>query len=69
MPIYEYRCSKCHHTFDMLVGVTAETTELKCPQCGSKEVTKGMGSFAVRMGSSSTGASSCATGTCCPTCN
>jgi len=68
MPIYAYRCQDCSHTFDLLVGVTAEAPELKCPKCGSGEIQKTMGSFAVRMGTSSSSASSCTTGTCCPTC-
>jgi putative FmdB family regulatory protein len=74
MPIYSYRCRKCGHTFEQLVGVTAESTELKCDKCGHRDVEKTMSPFAVRMGASkavasSSGASSCATGTCCPTCN
>jgi len=33
MPIYEYRCTQCHHTFECYqpVGEAAPN----CPQCGS----------------------------------
>jgi putative FmdB family regulatory protein len=68
MPIYSYRCKPCGHEFEMLVGVTAGSTELKCEKCGSPQVEKLLSSCAVRMGSSSANTSSCATGTCCPTC-
>lgn len=68
MPIYSYRCKKCSHNFDMLVGVTAETGDLKCTECGSTEVEKTMSSFTVRMGTSSSGTPSCSSGSCCPTC-
>ena len=68
MPIYVYRCSECGHEFEKLVGVTADSTELECEKCGHSQVEKLLSSCAVRMGSSSSGASSCATGTCCPTC-
>ncbi len=34
MPIYEYRCTQCHHTFECFqtVGEPAPA----CPQCGSQ---------------------------------
>ncbi len=68
MPIYSYRCKKCSHNFDMLVGVTADAGDLVCAKCGSAEVEKTMSSFAVRMGTSNSGTPSCAGGSCCPTC-
>lgn len=68
MPIYSYHCTKCGHDFEMLVGVTAESTELKCEKCGSTQVKKNLSACAMRMGSTRSNTSSCATGTCCPTC-
>jgi putative FmdB family regulatory protein len=44
MPIYEYRCEKCDHTFDMLV--MQKEDEIMCPQCKG-EVRKLMSAFAV----------------------
>ena len=70
MPIYSYNCKKCSSTFDLLVGVTADSGEKKCPQCGSEKIEKTLSSFSFRMGQSSSGSSggSCSSGGCCPTC-
>lgn len=35
MPIYEFNCDKCKHTFDELVAVGAVAP---CPKCGSAKV-------------------------------
>lgn len=69
MPIYSYRCRECQARFDLLVGVTSGSPELKCPGCGSRKIDKTLTSFSVRAASSE---SSCSNGTCtpvgCPTC-
>jgi len=44
MPIYEYNCENCDHTFDMLV--MQQEVEVNCPECKG-EVKKLMSSFAV----------------------
>lgn len=67
MPIYTYLCEDCLHEFDLLVGVTADAGEKKCAKCGSTKLKKAIGSFSVRMGGSAS-SSSCAGGSCCPTC-
>ncbi|MBN2809545.1 MAG: zinc ribbon domain-containing protein [Deltaproteobacteria bacterium] len=33
MPIYEYQCEECEHTFDMLRKITDEPLK-ECPECG-----------------------------------
>ena len=33
MPIYEYQCEECEHTFDMLRKITDEPVKI-CPECG-----------------------------------
>ena len=48
MPIYSYKCSDCEEKFDKLVGVTSETVELKCPNCGSKKIKKALATFSVQ---------------------
>ena len=70
MPIYSYHCNDCGNRFDLLVGVTADSKEKKCTECGSKNIEKTLSSFSFRMGPSSTGSpsGSCSTGGCCPTC-
>lgn len=37
MPLYEYTCRKCDHTFEVLTTVN-QTASLKCPSCNSTEV-------------------------------
>jgi putative FmdB family regulatory protein len=44
MPLYEYRCGSCDHTFELLVR---GGTELKCPSCDSRELEKQLSVFAV----------------------
>lgn len=39
MPIYEYQCTDCHHTFDMLQKINDEPIK-KCPQCTKNTVTR-----------------------------
>ncbi|MGM0441963.1 MAG: FmdB family zinc ribbon protein [Elusimicrobiota bacterium] len=63
MPIFTYKCSKCEKIFEEIVGVISEEEELKCPECGSKEVDKQLSSFSVGKTSETSSVSSC------PTCN
>ena len=34
MPIYEFRCKKCEHTFETLAGINEDGSSLECPECG-----------------------------------
>lgn len=34
MPIYEYRCKKCHHTFERIQKFSDPHVK-KCPECGA----------------------------------
>ena len=45
MPIYEYKCNECEHTFDDYLSVSDRDKPLKqpCPECGVKSVTKRSG--------------------------
>jgi len=63
MPLYLYRCEVCNETFDFLAGVGTGDEKPKCPRCKSTNVQKLLSTFGVRTGSSS-GSSSCPTGTC-----
>lgn len=41
MPLYEYRCKKCEHLFEVLQWAREQEQEkekVKCPRCGSEEV-------------------------------
>jgi putative FmdB family regulatory protein len=37
MPLYEYRCDKCEHTFEALVF---DGDSVECPECTATKVTK-----------------------------
>jgi putative FmdB family regulatory protein len=40
VPIFEFRCRGCGKKFATLVGMTADGSEVVCPECGSKEADK-----------------------------
>ncbi len=40
MPLFEYRCGECARKFAKLVGMTADSSTVACPKCGSENVTK-----------------------------
>lgn len=44
MPIYEYKCQKCEHQFEVLLKTTEKA---KCPQCGAGKLTQQLSVFAV----------------------
>ena len=48
MPIYEYRCSRCAHEFELLVLRTSLVPA--CPSCDSQNVEQLLSGFAVSSG-------------------
>ncbi|MGB9700558.1 MAG: FmdB family zinc ribbon protein [Thermodesulfobacteriota bacterium] len=34
MPIYEYKCSKCGHQFELIRPLKMEEEKINCPRCG-----------------------------------
>ncbi|MFO0863950.1 MAG: zinc ribbon domain-containing protein [Gemmataceae bacterium] len=53
MPLYEYACKKCEHTFEALVF---GNEKVECPECGTSKLEKQMsapGLAQVSAGSSS----------------
>ena len=40
MPIYEYQCRACKLIFQKLVMKVEEESELSCPECGGRDLTK-----------------------------
>jgi len=63
MPMFEYRCKQCGHVSSFLEKSETRKSHA-CEKCGSKEVEKMFSTFAAKAGRSSTGDSSCPTGTC-----
>lgn len=47
MPLFEFRCDDCSRRFTLLVGMTAEQNEQKCPRCGGLRLRKLISRFAV----------------------
>ena len=39
MPIYEYKCSKCEHQFEVIQRFSDNPVEI-CPECNKKAVSK-----------------------------
>ena len=39
MPIYEYKCSKCEHQFEIIQRFSDSPLE-SCPECGQKSIKK-----------------------------
>jgi putative FmdB family regulatory protein len=64
MPIYEYRCVQCGHTFDAFQRVGADGKNLVCPVCNTPKPEKLFSAFASSGSSSVTasGSSGCGGG-------
>ena len=45
MPIYEYECAGCHRRLSFLVRSMAHAASLRCPRCGSAELSRLMSRF------------------------
>lgn len=43
MPTYELRCKECDHRFDVFVMRMLRNDDCLCPECGSREVIRGVG--------------------------
>ncbi len=46
MPVYEFICGNCQRKFRRLVGMTAQSRPLECPQCQSDAVKRQISRFA-----------------------
>ena len=45
MPIYEYKCCKCSHQFEMIHGATEKESKITCPKCGAANPQRIMSAF------------------------
>jgi len=45
MPIFEYKCKKCNKIFEEFILSSNSTNEIKCPECGNKDVVKLFSNF------------------------
>lgn len=46
MPIYEYQCRKCGHSFELLHLSKDSESLIECPQCHSPKVERQLSTFA-----------------------
>ena len=42
MPIYEYRCKTCGHMFEALVRTVSGDEDVRCTNCGSANLLRGL---------------------------
>jgi len=42
MPTYDYKCDKCHHTWELFQSITAEPVKT-CPECKSRKARRVIG--------------------------
>ncbi|MBM3223940.1 MAG: zinc ribbon domain-containing protein [Candidatus Tectomicrobia bacterium] len=57
MPIFEYACDACGHTFERLTLRPQSVGQQPCPQCGSVQTTKVFSTFSTQgsVGASASG--------------
>ena len=54
MPIFEYKCHKCHEKFELLRSNSDESI-IVCPECGANEVSRLFSAFASNASGSTVG--------------
>ena len=52
MPIFEYECENCHHSFEKILLSQSGTHDVNCPECGSSHLKKKVSVFGVGGGES-----------------
>jgi putative FmdB family regulatory protein len=45
MPVYEFRCNKCEHVFEVMGSYAEREKAQTCPKCGSTEVKQAISLF------------------------
>ncbi len=52
MPIYEFKCAKCEHLFEVMGSYREREKPHKCPKCGSTRVKQAISLFSAKPPSS-----------------
>ncbi|MGC9315492.1 MAG: FmdB family zinc ribbon protein [bacterium] len=72
MPMYEYKCNSCGHSFERLCPISKRDDPGACPKCGSEDVVRGLSRVAKAQGCDNCSSGSCSCGGCstgnCSTC-
>jgi len=68
MPIYEYRCADCEKKFEKRRRMSQADDEIACPECGSKQTSRGLSMFAAFSRGSSGSTTSVGGGSGCAGC-
>ena len=58
MPLYEYKCRDCGHSFEILQRIGEGSEGLNCPSCGEEKLDKQFSTFASSASSGTTPAPS-----------
>jgi putative FmdB family regulatory protein len=53
MPVYEFKCGKCEHLFEVVGSYPEREKAQTCPKCGSTEVKRAISLFSAKPSSSS----------------
>ncbi|MBN2144379.1 MAG: zinc ribbon domain-containing protein [Candidatus Aureabacteria bacterium] len=71
MPVYEYHCDECGHSFSHLARTLSDKAKT-CPECGKSRIQKQFSTFGISLSKGHTdpcfqgncSTSACPTGTC-----
>ncbi|MBN1880675.1 MAG: zinc ribbon domain-containing protein [Deltaproteobacteria bacterium] len=55
MPLYEYKCRKCGHVFDVIHKISEDARDVPCPVCGTKDPVKQMSAVSSVTGTGTSG--------------
>jgi putative FmdB family regulatory protein len=53
MPVYEFKCGKCEHVFEVMGSYAEREKAHTCPKCNSTEVKQAISLFSAKPPSSS----------------
>jgi putative FmdB family regulatory protein len=48
MPVYEFRCGKCGHVFEVMGSYAEREKAQTCPKCGGTEVKQAISLFSAK---------------------
>ena len=64
MPIYEFLCKDCRSVFEQLCFSLSDREGVRCPRCGSRNVSKLLSTFSSRSGFGPSGLAQRFSGSC-----